>query len=385
MMEHRTLVIKLSGIYIAIYGALACIYPFLIYYFQEKGLSYTEMGIGFAAISITSVLVQPIWGFITDKYSNKRITIIIAMLFSTLLIYSLILANSFYFIILSIILLMSFQGPIVPIADAYSYEIIEQYKKLQYGKIRLMGSFGYAVVALFMGFLIKKTGVNSSFVTYSIFMFLGVLLLFSISYKDKSKDKVTRKNVSFDDIVNLIRDKKFILLIFSVILTNIANGSNSSYMPVLIEKTGGDVTQLGIVWFIIAISELPVFYFATELIGKYGELRLYSFGVALFALRYFLDSLCDNYVPVLVIQMMQGVTYTFYLLASLQYVDKISPNKMRTSAITLHAAAMGIGGAIGNIGGGILLETISIFMLYQILAFICVICLYILTLLKKIE
>ncbi|WP_378955149.1 MFS transporter [Pelosinus sp. sgz500959] len=380
-MEHKTLSIKLSVIYSIIYGALACIYPFLIYYFQEKGLSYMEMGIAFAVISITGVIVQPIWGFITDKYSNQRTVIIIAMCFSALFVYSLILANGFYVIILSIILLMSFQSPIVPIADAYSYEIIEQYKKLQYGKIRLMGSFGYAVVALLMGYIVKKTGINTSYVIYSILMFFGVLLLASIDYKGKGM----RKNISFADIVDLIRYKKFILLMISVILTNIANGSNSSYMPVLIGKTGGDVTQLGIVWFIIAISELPAFYFGAKLIYKYGELNLYIFGVGLFALRYFLDSLCDDYVPVLVIQMMQGVTYTFYLMTSLQYLNKISPAKMRTSAITLHAAAIGIGAAVGNIGGGILLEYISIFTLYQILAFTCVICLYILIVLKKVE
>lgn len=378
-MEHRTLSIKLSLLYVTIYGALACIYPFLIYYFQEKGLSYMEMGIVFAAISITGVIVQPVWGFITDKYSNKRRIIIIVMLFSALFVYSLILAHGFYFIILSIILLMSFQSPIVPIADAYSYEVMEKYKKLQYGKIRLMGSFGYAVVALFMGYIVKYSGINSSYVIYSILMVLGVLLLFSIDYKDKG----TRKNVSFADVVNLIRSKKFILLLISVILTNIANGSNSSYIPVLIEKTGGDVAQLGIVWFIIAISELPAFYFGARLMYKYGELNLYIFGVALFALRYFLDSLCDDYISVLVIQMMQGVTYTFYLMTSLQYLNQISPAQMRTSAITLHAAAMGVGGAIGNIGGGILLEYISIFTLYEILACICVLCLYILIMLKK--
>jgi len=381
MMEHKTLSIKLSIIYVVIYGALACIYPFLIYYFQEKGLSYTQMGIAFATISITGVIVQPIWGFITDKYSNKRTMIIITMLFSALFVYLLVFSNSFILIIVSIILLMSFQSPVVPIADAYSYEIIEQYKQLQYGKIRLMGSFGYAIVALVIGYIIKKLGINSSYVIYSILMLLGVLLLFRIDYKGKG----TRKNINFADVVNLITYKKFILLFFSVILTNIANGSNSSYIPVLIERTGGDVTRLGIVWFIIAISELPAFYFGAKLICKYGELNLYIVGVALFALRYFLDSLCDDYIPVLMIQMMQGVTYTFYLMTSLQYVNKISPAKMRTSAITLHAAAIGVGGAIGNIGGGILLEYISIFMLYKLLAFICVICLYVLILLKKVD
>jgi len=378
-MEQRNLSIKLSGIYIAIYGALACIYPFLIYYFQEKGLSYTEMGIIFATISITGVLTQPVWGFITDKYSNKRTIMMITMLLSAVFVYYLIPATGFYFIMLSIILLMIFQSPVVPVTDAYSYEIIEQYKKMQYGKIRLMGSFGYAIVALFMGYAVKYLGINSSYIVYSALMLLGILLLRSIDYKDKG----LHKKISFYGVVSLIKDKQFMLLLISVMLTNIGNGSNGSYIPVLIEKTGGDVTQLGIVWFIIAISELPAFYFGAKLIYQYGELNLYIVGVALFALRYFLDSLCSYYLPVLGIQLLQGVTYTFYLLASLQYLNKIVPANMRTTAITLHAAAMGIGGAIGNIGGGMLLEHISIFMLYQILACNCIICLYVLIRLKR--
>lgn len=378
-MEQRELSIKLSAIYIIIYGALACIYPFLIYYFQEKGLSYMEMGVAFAVISITGVIVQPIWGFITDKYSNKRMIIIITMVLSAVAVYLLIFAHAFYVIILSIIILLSFLSPVVPIVDAYSYEVIEHYKKLQYGKIRLMGSFGYAIVALFMGYTVKYYGINSSYFTYSVLMLFGALLLFSINYKGKG----THKNISFTAVVDLIKDKKFVLLMISVILTNIGNGSNTSYIPILIEKTGGDVAQLGMVWFVIAISELPAFYFGTRLLYKYGEINLYMIGVALFALRYFLDSLCDYYIPVLVIQLLQGVTYTFYLMTSLQYLNKITPTNMRTSAITMHAAGMGIGGVIGNIGGGILLEHISIFMLYEILALICILCLGILIVLKK--
>ena len=380
-MEQRNLSIKLSAIYIIVYGALACIYPFLIYYFQEKGLSYMQMGIVFAIISITGVMVQPIWGFITDKYSNKRTIIIITMLLSAVTVYSLIFAHAFYAIILSIIILMSFLSPIVPIVDAYSYEIIERYKKLQYGKVRLMGSFGYGVVALLMGYIVKYYGINSSYFIYSFLMFFGALLFLSIDYQGKG----SRQNVSLADVLDLIKDKKFTLLIITVILTNIGIGSNSSYILVLIEKTGGDVAQLGLVWFVIAISELPAFYFGTRLLCKYGEINLYMIGVALFALRYFLDSLCDYYIPVLVIQLLQGVTYTFYLMTSLQYLNKITPANMKTSAITMHAAGMGIGSVLGNIGGGILLEHISIFMLYEILALVCILCLGILALLKKVD
>jgi len=43
-------------------------------------------------------------------------------------------------------------------------------------------------------------------------------------------------------------------------------GSNNSYISLLIQKTGGDVSQLGLLWFILAISELPIFFFGTKLL-----------------------------------------------------------------------------------------------------------------------
>ena len=378
---EKNLSAKLSLTYIAIYGALGCFFPFLLYYFQNRGLSYTQMGIAFAVISITGVIAQPIWGFITDKYSNKRTILIITMMLSALGVYSLVFATGFYFCILSIILLLIFQSPVTPVADAYSYEIIAQHKKLQYGRIRLMGSVGYAMIAIFLGYLVKYYGINSCYVVYSIVMLLGVLFVFSIEYKGEN----TCNKISFPDVINLIRDKKFSLLMITIIFANIAIGSNGSYIPVLIDKTGGDVTQLGMVWFIVAISELPALFFSVKLLRKYGELNLYIVGIALFAVRYVLDSLCDSYMTVLVIQLMQGITFTFYLVASLQYLNHITSANMKTSAITLHAAATSIGGVIGNMGGGILLEHISIFMLYKILALACVICLGLLIVLKNID
>lgn len=370
---------KLSFVYILIYGALGCFSPFLVYYFQEKGLSYTEMGIGFSIISITSVIAQPIWGFITDKYSNKRTILIVSMIFSSLAVYSLIFADGFYFIMLSLILLLIFQSPATPVADAYCYEIITEHKNIQYGRIRLMGSFGYAVLALFLGYLVKAFGINSSYIVYSIVMSAGAFLVFTINFRDKNK----RAEIHFQDILNLIRNNRFVLLMLSVIFANIANGSNNSYIPLLIEKTGGNVTQLGMVWFIIAISELPAFFFATKLLNRYGELNVYILGMTFFALRYFLDSLCESYIPILAIQLLQGVTFTFYLIASLHYLNQITPANMKTSAITLHAASTGIGGVIGNLGGGMLLEHLSIFMLYKILALVCILGIVILVLLKS--
>ena len=51
----------------------------------------------------------------------------------------------------------------------------------------------------------------------------------------------------------------------------------------------------------------------------------------------------------------------------------------------MHAAAIAVGGVIGNLGGGMLLEHVNIFSFYKVLAVICVIGMGFLIVLKNIE
>lgn len=379
-MKNNGIKTKLCLFYLFVYGALACYYPFLTVYFKDRGLSYTEIGIAFALNSLVGVAAQPVWGYITDKYLNKRKTLIILMLICSVLILTFIIAKSFIFVIFSICLIISFQSAIGSVADAYSYDIVEHNKNIEYGKVRLMGSLGYAVIALIVGTIIKNTNINSTFYIYICLMLISVIIIVAIKYKDSSKvNKIRGK-----ELLGLFKYREFLVFIISVLVFNMAIGANGSYLPILIEKTGGDVSQIGFMWFIVAICELPVLYFGNRFLRKYGAINLYIFSALTYAIRFFLDSYCSTFSFALALQVLQSVTYTFFLISSLQYVNEIVPGKLKTSGITLYSAVgCGLGSFIGNIGGGILLEKISIFDLYKLIAFICVVTLLTALYLKK--
>lgn len=370
---------KISLFYWVVYGAMACYYPFLAVYFGDRGLSYTEIGIAFALNSLIGVFAQPIWGYMTDKYLNKKKTLTILMTSCSMIILLFVFAKSFIFIIFSIILTVSFLSSIGSVADAYSYEIVEHNKNIQYGRIRMMGSFGYAVIALIVGILIKHTNINITFYTYIVLMIISIIVIKSINYTDSEKSS----KINIRELFGLLKYRKFVIFIFSVLVFNMAQGSNGSYLAILIKKTGGDVSKIGLVWFIVAICELPVFYFGNRFLKKYGAINLYLFSAVTYSLRFLLDSFCMDYKFVLALQCMQSITYTFFLISSLQYVNEAVPAKLKTSGITLYSAAgIGLGSFFGNIGGGVLLEKISIFNLYKIMSSICIIALLIALYLK---
>lgn len=374
--------LKLKLIYLMIYGTMACYYPFLAVYFKGKGLSYTEIGIGFALNSIISVAAQPIWGYLTDKYLSKRKTIVITLTASSIAALGFIFASKYYMIMALIILFIWFQSSVSPVTDAYCYDFMEIDKNLQFGQVRLMGSIGYAVTSLLLGIAIQKTSIDMAFYTYLIVSVVVILIIRSIKFEGKRGSN----KIDISDIKYLLKNMKYTIFIISVVFIGIALGANGSYIAVLIEKTGGDISRLGLLWFIVAMSELPVFFFGNKLLKKYGDLNLYIISMIIYIFRYLLDSYCSSYIGVIAVQILQGVTFTLYLTATMHYINRVSEPKLRTSAITLYAAiGGGIGGFIGNFGGGLFLEHFSVFALFRLMAAAAFLALITAAFLKKYE
>ncbi|MBP1920218.1 MFS transporter [Youngiibacter multivorans] len=381
MKKKDVLTTNLKLSYFLIFGSFACFFPFLTYYMQSRGLSFTQIGILFAVYSITGVFTQPIWGFLTDKYLNKRITIMILIIGSAILITSFIFANSFIAILLSIVLFLTFQSPIIPVSDAFTYEIMEKKREIQYGRIRLMGSAGYAFMALISGQVVSRVGINVAFIMYSVMIMVGLIFIYRIDFQGKK----TKVKINVKDISKLFRNRRFLIFMLAVYTINIAIGSNNSYISLLIQKTGGTVAHIGVYGFMVAISELPSMFSGHKLMKRFGELNLFAIGIFFFVLRYLLDSLSVSYQMVLVVQVLQGVSFALFFMAALQYLNGIVPSAMKTTAMTIFAAVCGLGNFTGNIGGGILLEHIDIFTLFRILAAVSFVALLIILGLKVYE
>jgi PPP family 3-phenylpropionic acid transporter len=268
---------------------------------------------------------------------------------------------------------------VYPIADAYCYEIIEHNPRIQYGRIRLMGNIGYAIGALLLGQIIQYYGLRMSYFIYSYVMIIGSVMIAKVKFSYKH----TREKININDGFKLIKDKRYLILIISAIICNIAIGGNVSYLAILIQRTGGNTGNLGFVWFLIALSALPVLYYGKRLITKFNKLNIYLLGIMFYALRFFLVSVFDSFHIIIIIQLLESVSYPLVLLGALEYLNKITPSKVKTTSMTFYTAAYGVGGFIGNITGGIILENASIFLLYRVLSIISVIGCIVVLILKK--
>jgi MFS transporter, PPP family, 3-phenylpropionic acid transporter len=378
-MKLKSIKLKLLIVYFLAYGALACYFPFLAIYFKSRELTYIQTGIAFSIISLVSIIVQPLMGYLADKYLNKNKIVLINMFACSLLIYLYIFANGFYSVALATIALIFFQGSIMSILDAYCYDISDKVPEVNYGQIRLMGSIGFAVLSLILGGLIQNFDINISFFLYSGLFMVSALILSGIGFKST----LHSVRPSTTDIFEVLKNYKFILFVLSVMVLNIAIQAHGNYIAMLIEATGGNVANLGFVWFASALSEIPAFFFGAKLLKKYGEMNIYIISLVLYIFRMLLSAYSTSYNMVIAVQFMQSITYPLYLFATMQYINVIVPDKIRASGITmLSSLGFGLGGLIGNLGGGFILQYRGPFFLYKFMAMICCLSLLIILVLK---
>lgn len=365
---EKALKLKLNTVYFAAYGAMAFYNPFLITYFNYRGLSFFEIGLLFAVLSLVGVICQPLWGYITDKYLNAKTTLAISMAASSICIVFVTLSHSFWSVLISIVVVAFFQSSIYSIMDAFCYELAEEYSSICFENVRIRGSLGYALSVAAAGMVIKYFGIFVSFYIYCIFSAASIIIINSISYK-KVK---TGSPLNLRDVTSLFKERRFTVFIISVAVLNVSMGANGSYISELIKQTGGDVSNLGFLWFIVAISEVPIFFLGGRILNMAKDLKLYYISIFFYIIRFLADSLCTTWVMAVMVQFLQSITFALYVISTLHYLNRIIDPKLRISGMTIFSAmGGGLGGFAGNLLGGIMLEYINIFYLFRILGAAC--------------
>lgn len=377
----RGLILKLQFFMFVISASNACFSPFLPVYFNSRNLNFTEIGIAFSVSAIIGVVFQPIWGYISDKYLNKKNTLFVTIIANIIVIIFFIKVRNFSSIIFLIILNNIFMCGIGPITDAYTFDVIEEREGLSYSNFRFMSSAAWAITNLVLGYVIRARGVDCAFIIYAILSLIGLILLTSMKYAGK---KSLRK-IELKDVGHILKDNRMKIFFITVFLMNAAFIAGVNYMNELIKFTKGDVSKLGMVWFVTCTFEVTTFFFAVKLIKKLGVINVYLISIAVYGLKFIIDYILKNTDYIITFQALEGIAFTLFITSSLEYLNDRTEAQVRATAMSIYAAFGGFGAFSSSLIGGILLNSINPSKLYGIFGITCFVCLLFGMILKFID
>ena len=318
-------------VYVIFYAVQAMYNTYLNLFLNDSGFNMSAIGLVQSAATLALVLVQPLWGVLSDKSKSKNRIISLLALVTALVCLSFYAFRAALWLAFCVMLFTVFFNPIITLQDNYTLEYLEG-RKWDFGHIRLGGTLGYAICAMLVGFVIG-TNYGQIFWMMSIFFLAVCACYMTLPQVEGHRQKHEKVKYSI-----LLKDRPLRwMLVFNVIYY-LGTAFYFQFYPLYFRNELGASTRLvGMLTFFSAMSEVPFFWFAHKLEKKFGVKRIMLFAGAATALRWFLLFFISEPVAVLFINMLSGCGYVGFSYCLIKYINDTVPKSMRATAQSLNA------------------------------------------------
>ncbi|WP_010651663.1 MFS transporter [Oceanobacillus massiliensis] len=344
--------IPLKTLFISFHASNTILISFLPLYLQFRGLNGTQIGWVLAIESLASILAQPFWGYLSDKYKTvKRILLIciIGLLIGSTVFFQM---DTLPAILITGALFYFFATPVGALTDSLAQRRSVDLN-VSFGSIRMWGSVGFAISSLIVGEVLARFGIQYMSWVYLVFGIMALITLFPL--KDVAVDA---QPVRIKDISRLIKNKPFLIFLSVIVFITITHRMNDYYMALYITELGGSEGLVGMAWFAGVIAEAAVFALAGFWFRKYHSLIFIIAAALLYTIRWFLYAAVDDPLFVIALQFMHGLTFGVFYTAAFDYVTRLIPKFLQsTGHLLFFSVYFGLSGIIGSLAGGALIES----------------------------
>ena len=352
-----------KAFYFFYYAAIACLVPFMSLYYQESGLTATQIGILSGIIPLITWFSSPFWGGIADARQRHRTVLLltIAGMWASVLV--LFFARSFAGFLVTVIIYAFFGGPIVSLVDNAVMSILGT-NKSGYGRVRLWGSLGWGLAAILLGPVLERAGLDWAF-----YGFLGFMAInFVVSTRLPMNINVSARQAYSAGLGVLARNGRFLLLLLTALVFGATLGVLLSYQFLYLEDLGASRSLMAWSLTVTTLSEIPFWFISAGLMRRFGTSKMIAAAMAVATVRNLAMGAMVNPWLVLPISLLHGPSFAVIWAAGVADADQAAPPGLGATAQGLFAGMMfGLGSALGGFLGGPLSEIIGFAALFTAL------------------
>lgn len=358
--DERTTRLHFYTYYFFVFFGFGSLFPLLSVYLKDVvGLSGSQIGIVMSISPVVMIIVQPIWGMISDMTQKPISIIVFSLLFGGLfgIIYAFL--ENYYAIILVATLLAIVQSAIVPLSDSVAMNYVQR-TNCEYGAIRLWGAIGFAVSALVVGWLSESFHLSVIFYSFSTVLLIAIFFALHLPRESQHAQVSIRKG-----LLELKKIPHYFLFLVCTFLILGPILANNIYFGIFIHELGAGLTGVGLAFLLGAGSEAPFMKAVSRFIMKLGIRNVLILAALVSTLRWALYILEPPVWVVYATIISQGFSIGLFIPAALQYVQSITPKSVGATAISIYSA---IGNGLGNwfctFLGGLILERFQVVGVY---------------------
>ncbi|WP_339169788.1 MFS transporter [Paenibacillus sp. FSL R5-0341] len=351
--DARRVLLKLQGLYLFMGLAGGMFNPYINPILVSQGFSSKETGFIMAFGTLVSIILQPIWGILVDKFKKTRFVLVISLLIPASLAY---FYNIQVYIILILIytLCTIFQVTQIPVADSYAVTAARA-ADTSYGMIRLFGSIGTGVGGFAAGMYLSQFSIHMLWLPFLMFNVLSAILASTLP----RQTSISSSSVTFSvGLARLLRNRTFLLFLTGCFLVNQTLTAFNSFFVISFQMAGGSVTMTGTALLLASITNVPSMLAAAFILRKWGHERTMLLAAGAYMLRWGIQWLWPTPEVMIGVQVLHGLSFGFFYIAAVEYVASVTGREMQATGQSLfNMVFAGLGGIVGNMLNGYLLDS----------------------------
>lgn len=323
--------------------------PYLVVYLSQKGFSGAQIGLMLGVMPIASILFQPVWGYLSDVFNQRRILLLIGSLGVALACLGLVYAETFIAAFLCSLLFSIMMAPLIPISTAMLMDHLEELGKPEaFSLFRLWGSLGFGISSILMaGLFLDQILVYFGWFMVVIYVMLGGL---SLTLPEKGQ---TYEPMSINGLTVLIKKPEFLIFLAGSAFIGATLGISLNYQTLFLQNLNASSWLIGAIVSIQALLEIPFMLMVPWLLRRFSIRWLILAGALALPLRWLSYIFIKDPAWVLPTQVINGISTISFFVVAIAYIDQLVSPQWRATGQGLYSAVMwGIGAGLGSMAGG---------------------------------
>jgi PPP family 3-phenylpropionic acid transporter len=337
--------------YLAYWGIVGVYWPFINVYFIELGLSGSEIGILSALLPAMTLVAAPPLTALADRrrWRVAMLTVALAGLACSLALMT--FARDFVLLLPLMALLALMRAPVAPLGDSLVARMAVRHG-LSYGRLRLWGSFSFALIALGFGALWQRIGFEWMFLIGGV-LFVPVCWCALLLEEDGPRQRMAEQpETPFRLEVGVV------VLLAITLLVGAATGMSALFEGVAMARISGGGLMVGVLFAVMAFSQLPTMWFGDQLVRRFNGGVVLLLAYALQAGAFAGYALASQPWHMLLAASVSGLGFGLFFITTVQLLDARAPaGHSATLQGIMNAGAWGLAPLISGPAGGFLYDT----------------------------
>ncbi|SFV64174.1 Probable 3-phenylpropionic acid transporter [hydrothermal vent metagenome] len=338
MQSKISIEIPLALYYLFYFSLVAVYIIFMPKSLLEFNYNNIEVGIIYASAPFMRFIIPFVFRrFITLDHKVFVISLFLSLI-STIMFLGTV--ENFWLYLFANLLFGASMGISLPYVETISLHTLS---KSRYGKIRLYGSIGFMLTALWLGQVLTSP-YQAIYYLISFTLLTAIFGTMIIYYDQDTKIERTDHQEPF----SLIKYPWFWISIF---LMQVSFGGFYNFFTIYETSHGISLEMTSWMWSFGVVCEIIMLYFQGSLLQK-NLLTIIQFAIIITVIRWLILYLYPNSITMIFIsQSLHAITFALYHTASISYVFSIYTQKKLAQQFFL-GIAFGLGGSVGALLAG---------------------------------